>query len=358
VKITIIGGGPAGLCAARILKHLDPAHDVTLLERRRRDEAPGLGITLPAAALEVATLGDPDPSLLAELTPPWGHAQLHVNGEAFEYPFEELVGVSRAALVGYLARRCEAEGVVVRFGEVITDVARLAADCDLLVGADGVQSVVRAHDREAFGEQLTLGSNLFVWLATNAAAPQMQLGFRQTAHGMLLWAQYPYAADRSTLIVECSPAAWRGLGLAEQSDADGVIDEAGLATLGALLAGALGGARVVGTGAAWRSFRAVRTARLHHRNIALVGDAGASMYYSLGAGTMMAMQGAATLASLVCAGTPSPGAALAAYERELRPYLARVQLASETDLRAMARLDELPPVDPAAFAHSYVNRFG
>ena len=266
------------------------------------------------------------------MTAPWRSAEIRVNGEAFAFPFEELVGVSRAALVAYLAGRCEAEGVVLRHGAPIADVAAL--DADLVIGADGVTSVVRAAGD--FGESSVLGDNRFAWLGSREALPAMRLTFDQTPHGMLLTAAYPYAADRSTLIVESSEACWRGLALA-----DTLCDRFPL----------------VDTPATWRQFRAVRTRRLVHGRLALVGDAGASMYYALGAGTMLAVRGAAMLATLVCR-APSLAAGLAAYDREARGQLDAVQQASEIDLRAMAQLDRLPPLDPSAFAHAYVRRFG
>ncbi len=44
MKIRIIGGGPAGLCFAALMKRDNPAHDIVIYERGPRDATWGFGV--------------------------------------------------------------------------------------------------------------------------------------------------------------------------------------------------------------------------------------------------------------------------------------------------------------------------
>ena len=318
-QIAIVGGGPAGLVCARTFARHGCA--VTVYERRAREDAPGLGITLPEEAREVIDLP------LAN-TIGWRSCEVSVNRAAYRFPFAELVGIARAELIGQLARACEAEGVTLRYDAAI-DPAALEAD--LVVGADGVDSAVRAL--ADFGTEVIVGDNRFAWLGVGETVPEMQIGFTQTPHGMVLTSTYPFSTTRSTLIIEGSERAIGALDLAARFPR-------------------------VDTPVRWRQFRQVSTRRLVHGRYALIGDAAGSIYYSFGAGTAMAVRAGTMLASAVVTAS-SLAAGLAAYEETFRPHLDAVQHAAGFDLRAMSRLDTIPPIaNPQAFARGYVTRFG
>ena len=266
--------------------------------------------------------------------------------------------MARAHLVGYLEARCEAVGVGLRHDVHLEakDVEAMADSCDLLIGADGQRSVVRGHFREALGATVEDGRNHYIWLAADRAFPEMRVAFQETEHGVLLCSSYPYSSDRSTVIVECSPEAFRSLALAGVDGSDHELTESGLRRLEDWFAPLLQGARLLSGRARWRHFRCVRTRQLHVANVALVGDAGATMYYSFGAGTPMALRCAGTLASIL-GEHPDPARALPLYEQACRPPIAQTQRAAELDMRAMQKLDGLMPINPAPFAHAYVRRF-
>jgi 2-polyprenyl-6-methoxyphenol hydroxylase-like FAD-dependent oxidoreductase len=355
VNATIVGAGPAGLYTAWLLASLRRDARVEVIEARARDEALGLGITLPAYAIAMLTRADPAPGLATALTAPWDAAEVHVNGQRFRFPFGDLVGVSRAALVGYLVGRCERAGVAIGWGRKVdpAGVGSLAAACDLLVGADGAGSAVRSAFERELGVSERSGPNLYAWLAAGRALREMRIGFRATEQGMVICSAYPFARDRSTVIAECSPRALAGLGL----DADRPLDAASLRVLGRALGGVVDGAALLDLGARWRHFRCVRTARIAAGNTALVGDAAATVYYSFGAGTPIALRSAATLVGLLAA-FPDVSQALRRYDAQTRPHLDDARSAGEADMERMASLDGIEITDPGAFARGYVGRMG
>ena len=44
MKITILGGGPAGLYSGLLIKKAHPAHDITIIERNAADVTYGWGV--------------------------------------------------------------------------------------------------------------------------------------------------------------------------------------------------------------------------------------------------------------------------------------------------------------------------
>ena len=52
MKVTVLGGGPAGLFFAILMKKQDPAHEITVIERDGPDDTFGWGIVLSDRAVD------------------------------------------------------------------------------------------------------------------------------------------------------------------------------------------------------------------------------------------------------------------------------------------------------------------
>jgi 2-polyprenyl-6-methoxyphenol hydroxylase-like FAD-dependent oxidoreductase len=151
VRAIVVGGGIGGLCVAIALRRA--GHEVTVLERTGRLEAAGAGITLFTNAMRgLERLGVRD-AVAERGAPARKVAILLANGRelASTAPdlFDGAVAVHRVDLQGALAGaagdvRLGAEVVGIDGGSV-----RLADGSqergDLLVGADGVHSLVRSE---------------------------------------------------------------------------------------------------------------------------------------------------------------------------------------------------------------------
>src|SRR5262249_18424260 len=121
-------------------------------------------------------------------------------------------GIARIAFLNILHRRCEALGVVLRFQTNVSDPGRLG-DCDLLVGADGANSLVRERFREQFQPTLDGRRNKYIWLGTHQLFDGLTLTFRETDAGTFASHSYAFNGTTSTFIVECPPGTWERAGL-------------------------------------------------------------------------------------------------------------------------------------------------
>ena len=81
VKIVCIGGGPAGLYFAILMKRADPRHEVTVFERNRPDDTFGFGVVFSDATWTILAA---DPITHTEITQAfarWDDIEIHYRGE-------------------------------------------------------------------------------------------------------------------------------------------------------------------------------------------------------------------------------------------------------------------------------------
>src|SRR5256714_15448400 len=114
--------------------------------------------------------------------------------------------------------RCAELGVELRFRAEVADVDALAADCDLLVGADGVGSLVRERYAEDFRPALAAGRNKYIWYGTRRLFHGLTLTFRETDDGVFAAHSYKFSPQASTFIVECDEETWARAGLEGRAD--------------------------------------------------------------------------------------------------------------------------------------------
>ena len=316
MKIEIVGGGPAGLYFAVLMKRLDPAHRITVLERNRPDDTFGWGVVFSDETLVRLRRGRPR-------EPPRDHGALRVlddidiffRGERVRSTGHGFCGIARREFLRILQDRAAALGVQLRF-EAEIDPARLP-DADLVVAADGVNSRVRDHRADRFRPSVDWRRCRFTWLGTDRRLDAFTFIFRENEHGLFQVHAYPFDERTSTFIVECREEVWRAAGLDRASEAETV------AYLEALFREDLQGHRLLTNRSIWRTFPTVRNATWRDGNVVLVGDAAHTAHFSIGSGTKLAMEDAIALAQAFGRHGDDVPAALAAYEAERMPVVGR-----------------------------------
>jgi anthraniloyl-CoA monooxygenase len=340
MRIACVGAGPAALYFAISAKLRDPGQEITVFERNPRGVTYGWGVTFSDDLLDLLYRNDPHSARAIAAAPgAWNDQEVHVDQRRAHlggYGF----AIDRTRLLDVLTERAVGLGVDVRFDQPIRHRAQLAF-ADLVVGADGVHSWVRTL--HPFGTEVLAGANCYLWLGTDRMFPAFRFAFESTPAGWIWFYSYPYDADRTTFIVECSAQTCQGLGLATAGT------EQGLRTLQALFARHLGNSRLHAPAPGdrtlpWQQFGRLTTTAWHRENTVLIGDAAHTTHFSVGSGTTLAIGDAVALADCLHRHA-EVGDALSAYENQRRPVVADVQVAaarSETWFADLAAHVEAP----------------
>jgi anthraniloyl-CoA monooxygenase len=350
MHVVSIGGGPAGLYYAILAKKADPRRRVTVLERNRPGDTFGFGVVFSDATMD--NLRRADPESHGEITRSFAHwddIDVHWKGQVVRSRGHGFAGLERRRMLEILEQRALALGVDLRFGHEVTDVHAVAADADLVLGADGVNSLVRSSYAEAFGPSVELRPNRFVWLGTTFPFPAFTFYFKENQHGLWRVHAYRYHEAQSTFIVETTEAAWRAAGMDRASEDDTI------AYLERLFADELAGHRLLKNRSLWRQFPTVKNARWWHENVVLVGDAVHTAHFSIGSGTKLALEDAIALHEAV-EGHASIPPALAAYEAARRPAVEKLQAAAQVSLEWFEHTERYRELGPLPFTFSLLTR--
>ena len=353
MNILVIGGGPAGLYFSYLMKRDDPSHDIRVIEQNPRDATFGFGVVFSDRALEF--LRADDEATYQYLTPhmeSWPdlkivHKDVHmaIDGNGF-------AAIGRLEFLNLLQARCESVGVILEFDSVVQSVDDLS-DADLIVAADGVNSVVRRTHADAFQATETQLENPFVWFGTTKLFDSLSLTFRETEDGVFCAHHYRYSATMSTFIVETDAATFQKAGFAGRSE------EESRAYCEAVFAADLDGHRLVSNKSAWRWFPQIWNERWSSGNIVLLGDALHTAHFSIGSGTRLAMEDAIALYSAMGEHKTDRQAALARYEEIRRPRLEKLVDAAVASARWYEQMAEMmQTLEPYEFARSYMTRTG
>src|SRR5215831_6869820 len=144
MKITIIGGGPAGMYFAILMKQANAAHHITIYERNGPDDTFGWGVVFSGRTLRNLRAADePSHTAITREFEAWDNVDVVHRNEKISIHGNSFSGIARIRLLKILQQRCEGLGIHINFREEVADIESMQADCDLLVGADGVNSTVR-----------------------------------------------------------------------------------------------------------------------------------------------------------------------------------------------------------------------
>jgi 2-polyprenyl-6-methoxyphenol hydroxylase-like FAD-dependent oxidoreductase len=325
MRIVSIGGGPAGLYFAILMKQADPAHDIIVVERNRADDTFGFGVVFSDATLDNFRAADrPSHAAITRAFAHWDDIETHYAGQTLRSTGHGFAGMSRQTLLTILQRRCEALGVTLRFSTEVSDLGRYR-DADLILAADGVNSSVRTAHAERFRPNIDWRPNRFVWLGTTYPFPAFTFIFKEDAHGLWRVHAYRYNAEHATFILETTEPTWRRAGL------EGADEATTAAFAERLFANELRGRELFSNRSLWLDFPKITNTTWHVGNVVILGDAAHTAHFSIGSGTKLAMEDAIALAHHVRGARDVPQA-LAAYEAERRPPVEALQRAAQTSL--------------------------
>ncbi|WP_367197807.1 benzoate-CoA ligase family protein [Amorphus sp. 3PC139-8] len=349
-NIEIVGGGPSGLYVGILLKEAFPDARINVTEQNSADATFGFGVVFSDEALDF--LAADDPATHALITPEmerWRNMTLVHKGETVVIDGVGFSAIGRLELLKLLQARAADAGLDVRFNQRISSIDELEAD--VIIGADGLNSLVRTSDPAAFGTTMEHFENHFAWFGTTLPFDTLTQTFVATDRGTFNAHHYRYAPGMSTFIVECDHATYEAYGFAD-------LDETETARIAEeVFADTLKGHRLVANNSIWRQFPRLWCEKWVAGNRALLGDAVHTAHYSIGSGTRLAMEDAIALVKALQS-EASVEAALAAYQATRQPIAHKIVNAANTSALWYDKFAEWMKLEPYDFAFSYITRSG
>jgi anthraniloyl-CoA monooxygenase len=351
MRIVCIGGGPAGLYFALLMKQLNAGHRITVVERNRPYDTFGWGVVFSDATMDNMRRWDRQTADEIEVAfNHWDDIELHFKGRAIRSGGHGFVGIGRKKLLNILQRRCEALGVELVF-ETEADSDADYPDADLVIASDGINSRIRQQHAAVFQPDIVTRPNRFIWLGTTRLFDAFNFLFEKTEHGWFQAHVYKFDDSTTTFIVETPESVWQAHGL----DRAGVEDS--IAFCEQLFARHLQGHKLLSNarhlrGSAWINFQRVRCRQWHHFNgnshVVLMGDAVHTAHFAIGSGTKLALEDAIELTRLFKETGEDIPAVLAQYQAVREVDVLRLQNAAWNAMEwfevvGTRYCDQLPP---------------
>lgn len=355
LKIVIIGGGPGGLYFANLMKLANPDHDITIYEQNRAKDTFGFGVVFSDETLGNFTRQDPETyKAITEAFAYWDEIEVRYRGRRIRSGGHGFCGMARITLLNILQARAEQLGVKVQFQDRVESLEQFG-DADVIIGADGLNSVVREGYQEHFGTTIDYRKTKFVWLGTTQTFDAFTFIFKENDHGWFYnhayqYGQNQYGESASTWILETHENTWRRAGLDQATEQD-TIDY-----FADFFEEELEGHPILSNMSVWRNFPMLYNERLVHKNIALIGDAAHTAQFSIGSGTKLAMEDSIALTHAFEQHGGDVKAALLAYEQARADEVARLQRTAVVSLEWYENALRYNVFEPEQYAFSFLTR--
>jgi anthraniloyl-CoA monooxygenase len=349
-RIVCMGGGPAGLYSAILLKKALPRVRIEVYERNRPDDTFGWGVVFSDQTM--SAFGQADPESQAAIVGSfhhWDDIDVHIHGQLIRSSGHGFSGIERKRLLNILQERAFGLGVDQFFEREVGDEAEFA-DADLLIAADGVNSRTRQQHAEVFAPNVDVRKCRYIWLGTTQRFDAFTFAFERTEHGWFQIHAYQFSPDLSTVIVETREETWRAHGL------DTATTDQSIEFSEALFGKYLGGARLMSNarhlrGSAWLNFHRVLCRRWHSGNLVLIGDAAHTAHFSIGSGTKLAMEDAIALSREIARGG-DVSASLQRYQEERELEALKLQSAARNRMEWFENVARYTHLEPLQFTYS------
>jgi len=369
MKILCIGGGPAGLYFALLMKLQNPAHQVTVVERNRPYDTFGWGVVLSDQTLDNLRSADPKSAqLIGDAFNHWDDIEVFFKGKQIRSTGHGFCGIGRKHLLNILQQRCEEIDVQLVFENDVMDDQVLAAQyqADLVIASDGLNSRIRSRYAESYQPDIDVRHCRFVWLGTHKTFDAFTFAFEQTEHGWFQAHAYKYDEHTSTFIVETPESVWKAHGIDQMSQDEGVafcqnlfakyLDDQPLISNALHLRGS----------AIWMQFpRVICKNWVHWTNakqdnpipVVLMGDAAHTAHFSIGSGTKLALEDAIELANTFAKHADADmQTVLQAYEERRSVEVLKIQNAARNSTSWFEHVDRYIHMDIEQFTYSLLTR--
>ncbi len=352
MRVKIAGAGPAGLYAAILIRRARPDVEISIFEQNTRDATFGFGVVFSDQAL--GFLREDDPETVALIEPHmqrWRDIEVVHKGERISIDGVGFAAIGRLDLLQLLQRRAAQLDINPQY-EHRLETADALGDADLIIGADGLNSIVRASSPEEFGERIETLSNRFIWYGATREFDALTQSFVDTRLGKFNAHHYRYQPGRSTFIIETTNAIWHTAGLAEL--------DAGTtrAVCEDLFGDVLGGAKLVANNSVWRQFPNLVCERYFSGNRVLVGDALHTAHFSIGSGTRLALEDVASLVKALVSADWEIPAGLKLFQDVRSTALQKIIMAATRSALWYEEFDQHMALEPLQFALGYMRRAG
>ena len=354
MRIACLGGGPAGLYFAILMKKANPAHDITVIDRNAADNTFGWGIVFSDKTMD--GFRDADEQVVNEIEANfyhWDDVDVYFKDRRITSSGHGFCGIARLKMLQIFQRRATELGVNMLWEQEISDPDSYAKEYDLVVGADGVFSTTRAKHEAHFNPRIDLRTNRFIWLGTKKKLETaFTFSFKETEFGWFNLHAYRFNEEMSTFIVETPETTWLKAGI-DKFEADQSI-----AFCENLFADLLDGNKLISNArhlrgsAMWLKFNRVLCERWFKDNIVLIGDAAHTAHFSIGSGTKLAMEDAISLAKVLNSSEGTVPERLARYQAEREIEALKLQSAARNRMTWFEDIERYTYMEPEQLAFS------